>query len=282
MWSNFHMHSHYCDGKGTLADYVATAKEANMASIGFSSHAPVPFDCSWCMKAGKLGDYLDDAYALQQQADGIEIYTGLEVDYIPNVVSPLDFQNKLDYTVGSIHFIDALPDGRPWEIDGLHTLFLEGLEQIFRGDIREVIRRYYRYTRQMVQTARPDIVGHLDKIKIQNVDNKFYTEEDPWYVTAIEETIDAIAESGAIVEVNTRGLYQKKSATPYPSPWILERLHHLRIPVTLSSDAHMTRDITRDFEETAALLRDIGYTHLSVLNKRKWQPIPFDKHGLSA
>jgi histidinol-phosphatase (PHP family) len=276
------MHSHYCDGKGTLPEYVAAARAQGMPAIGFSSHAPVPFECVWCMQANRLEDYLTAVESLKKLTPDIELYKGLEVDFIPNIISPRDFAQRLDYTVGSVHFVDAFPDGRPWEIDGLHTLFLDGLHVIFNSDIRAVIRRYYELTRQMVKTSPPDVVGHLDKIKIQNIDNKFYSEDDEWYVDEIDRTIDAIAESGSIVEVNTRGLYQKKTTTPYPSPWILERLYSKRIPVTLSSDAHHMSDITNRFDEAAALLLDIGYKHLSILIKGKWQPVSFNAHGISA
>lgn len=282
MWVNFHMHSHYCDGKGTLPEYVAAARSLGMPAVGFSSHAPVPFDCVWCMKAARLEDYLGEVELLKQSTNDIELYKGLEVDFIPDIISPGEFASRLDYTVGSVHFVDAFADGRPWEIDGLHTLFMEGLDRIFKGDIRAVIKRYYALTRQMVQTAVPDVIGHLDKIKIQNPGNKFYSESDPWYVEEIDRTIDAISESGAIVEVNTRGLYQKKSTTPYPSPWILERLHAKRVPVTLSSDAHHPSDITNQFDETASLLLDVGFKHLTILLKGKWQPVSFHPHGINA
>ncbi|MEJ1241487.1 histidinol-phosphatase [Chryseolinea sp. T2] len=276
------MHNHYCDGKGTLPEYVAAARELGMPAMGFSSHAPVPFECVWCMKAGRLAEYLSEVDALKVSTKDIELYKGLEIDFIPGVISPRDFEQRLDYTIGSIHFVDVFPDGRPWEIDGLHTLFLDGLATIFNNDIHAVIRRYYELTRQMVQMSAPDVIGHLDKIKIQNIDNKFYSENDAWYADEIDRTIDVIAASGSIVEVNTRGLYQKKSTTPYPSPWILERLHARRVPITLSSDAHHMSDITNRFNEVAKLLLDIGFKQLNVLLKGKWQPVSFNAHGISA
>lgn len=282
MWTNFHMHSHYCDGKGTLPDYIAAAISEGMPAIGFSSHAPLPFDCLWCMKSEQLPDYLVEINLLKRTTSGIDLYTGLEVDFIPGVVSPRDYADQLDYTVGSIHFIDAFEDGRPWEIDGLHTLFLEGLEKIFRGDIRAVIRRYFELTREMVVNGTPDVVGHLDKIKIQNPANKLYSEDEAWYREEIENTLNVIANRGTIVEVNTRGLYQKKSTTAYPSPWILERLLAKRIPITLSSDAHHPSDITNQFDATASLLHDIGFRHISVLLNNQWQSKAFDSHGISA
>lgn len=282
MWVNYHMHSHFCDGKGALTEYAAAAQEMGMPAVGFSSHAPVPFDCVWCMKSERLTDYLNEIEALKKSSTGIEIYKGLEVDFIPGVISPADFASRLDYTIGSIHFVDAFANGRPWEIDGLHTLFLDGLDKIFHGDVRAAIRRYFELTRQMLVSGRPNVLGHLDKIKIQNIGNKFYDESDLWYLDEIERTLDVIVETEVIVEVNTRGLYQKKSPTPYPSPWILEKMHARRIPITLSSDAHHPADIANRFDQTASLLADIGYKELTILTGGRWRTIPFNSLGINA
>jgi histidinol-phosphatase (PHP family) len=280
MWANFHTHTSYCDGKTSVHDCVRQAQALNMASLGISSHAPLPFDCKWCMKRDGLSAYLKDIDDARREFTNIEIYKGLETDFIPGVISPADFRHQLDYTVGSVHFVDQLPDGRRWEIDGLHTFFLEGLEAIFQNDIQAAITRYQALTREMIQTARPDVVGHLDKIKIQNTGEKFYSESEAWYHRQIDHTLDVIAAAGVILEVNTRGIYQKKSATTYPGPWILELAFQKRIPVTLSSDAHHPDDLTNQFTEAATLLKDIGYRHLTILTNGSWQPLPFTPHGL--
>jgi len=280
MWTNFHMHSNYCDGKGELTDYVDEAKKLNMLSVGFSSHAPVPFPTKWCMKSDRLSDYLDSIEKIKASNTELQIYKGLEVDFIPDVTSPNLFKDKLDYTVGSIHFVEKLPDGRGWEIDGTHTLFLEGYSKIFNNDIRQAISRYFELTREMIVTACPSVVGHMDKIKIQNVDGKFFNETDAWYQDEVKKTIDVIHSSGAIVEVNTRGIYQKKSPTTYPSPWILELLHKKNIPVTISSDAHHRDDIINQFPETASLLKKIGFKTLTVLHDKTWRPFAFTEHGV--
>ncbi|HLZ17660.1 MAG TPA: histidinol-phosphatase, partial [Cyclobacteriaceae bacterium] len=220
MWLNFHTHSTYCDGKSSLEDLVSKAKSLSMKWLGFSSHAPLPFDCTWCMKSEKLKEYLNKIATLKS-GEGTEFYAGLEVDYIPGKIGPMDFP-ELDYTIGSIHFVESLPGGQGWEIDGPRAHFLEGLEIIFLNNIKNAVQRYLELTREMVTLSTPSIVGHLDKIKIQNADNKFFNEEDLWYREEIKMTLEAIARSGSIIEVNTRGLYQKKTQTPYPSPWVLE------------------------------------------------------------
>jgi histidinol-phosphatase (PHP family) len=90
-----------------------------------------------------------------------------------------------------------------------------------------------------------------------------------------------MADAGSILEVNTRGLYQKKSETPYPSPWILELALQKNIPVSLSSDAHHPDDLDNRFEETAALLFQIGYRKLSVFTEGRWKSLPFNSHGIT-
>lgn len=280
MWSNFHTHSHYCDGKGSPEDYVVKAKALDIKSLGFSSHAPLPFTCNWCMKTGRFGHYLSTVRSLQKTNTDLEIYAGLEIDFIPSVVSPKSFQHDLDYTIGSIHFVESIDRDRRWEIDGTHTHFLEGLEKIFNNDIRAAIIRYYELTREMIMHSAPDIVGHLDKIKIQNIGGKFFHEDDAWYRQEISKTLDVIEREGSIVEVNTRGIYQKKSTTTYPSPWIIEQMHRRNIPLTLSTDAHHPDDLINEFPESAQMLYHIGYRELMTLRGGQWKSYPFTADGL--
>ena len=85
------MHSTYCDGKSELMDYVDQARKLNMISIGFSSHAPVPFPTKWCMKAERFDDYLINIEKIKKLNSFIEIYKGLEVDFIPDVTHLISF-----------------------------------------------------------------------------------------------------------------------------------------------------------------------------------------------
>jgi histidinol-phosphatase (PHP family) len=280
MWFNFHTHSNFCDGKSTLNEHIQKAKELNLKSLGFSSHAPIPFDCKWCMKKEDFENYLQSIETIKRNTKEVELYTGLEVDYIPNLISPSDFSSKLDYTIGSIHFVDAFADGTHWEIDGLHTLFLEGLEKIFKNDFKAAFARYFELTREMVRNSPPTIVGHLDKMKIQNPQNKFFDEKENWYQREVKETIKAIKDSGAIIEVNTRGIYQKKTIDTYPSPWILELIHKENIPITLSSDAHQADDLINQFPATATLLNKIGFKKIHILYQGEWKPFTFNENGI--
>ncbi len=261
-------------------DYVLQAKSQNMISLGFSSHAPVPFPSKWCMKINNLSDYLLAIDVLKKEHKEIDVYKGMEIDFIPNVISPSDFKERLDYTIGYIHFVEKLPDGTPWEIEGIHSFFLEGYEKIFNSNIKDTISRYFELPRLMVTSSTPTIIGHIDKIKIQNMDGRFFNENDLWYQNEVIKTLDVIQQYGGIIEVNTRGLYQKKSTTPYPSPWMLNHILKKNIPVTISSDAHHPAALTNQFPETAFLLCQIGFKTLTILHEGKWKPYSFNTHGI--
>lgn len=280
MWTNYHTHTTFCDGKKSIAETIAAAIANKLHAVGFSSHAPLPFARPWCMKQDELGKYLSEIADARSRFDELQVFAGLEVDYIPRKLSATRFSNELDYTIGSVHFVDQFADGEYWEIDSTHLQFLKGFDQIFNSDIKSAVSRYYELTREMVRVAPPTIVGHLDKIKIQSQGVTMFDESAAWYRAAVLETLRVIRQSDAIVEVNTRGVYQKKTNHPYPSPWILTELNTMGIPVTLSSDAHHPDDLINGFTEAARLLLQAGFKKIRILSDGKWRDVGFDEHGI--
>lgn len=283
-WTNFHSHSHYCDGKHEIRAHIESAISRGFVAWGCSSHMPVPFPSHWNMPLNRFADYLGEVAALKAAyADQIQIYCGLEMDFIPGIAGSFNtpFQeNHLDYTIGSIHFVDAYEDGTPLEIDGPHIGFLKGLKKIFKGDAQAIVRRYFELTRQMIEEDKPDVLGHFDKIKMQSEEGVLFAESDSWYREEITRTLDVIEETGIITEVNTRGIYKKLVAETYPSRWVLEMMQARNLPIMLNSDSHHPDEIDGKFSETAAMLREIGFTHLNILWDDKWQAVPFSSAGL--
>ncbi|PSR55851.1 histidinol-phosphatase [Adhaeribacter arboris] len=283
-WTNYHSHCAYCDGSDAPAVYVEEAVNQGFTAYGFSSHAPLPFPTTWSMKMEKLPAYIAEVKALQSQyVSQIQIYAGLEVDFIPGLMGPKSKfiqAADLDYTVGSVHFVDTLPDGRHWEIDNKPAVFAEGWEQIFKKDTRAAVTRYFELTRQMVREQCPTLVGHLDKIKMQNTSTFYFAETEDWYQAEVVKTLREIAAAGVIVEVNTRGLYQNKTTEVYPGRWILAQMQQLNIPVTINSDAHKPSEIAGKFDYAAELLLETGYQQVQVLLDGEWQPVPLTSSGI--
>ncbi len=276
------MHSHYCDGEGELEEYVIKAIEKGMFAIGFSGHTPVPFDTDWAMKKENLSKYLEEINILKKKYDtDIQIYSGLEIDFIPNVIGANNYRDlDLDIIVGSVHYAGKFENGENCIIEYKEEIFIKGLELIFHNNIQELVKSYYRNIISMVNNDLPDIIGHLDVVKKFNSGNKYFDEKDRWHQKIVEEVIENIANTNCIVEINTRGYYKGTTKIFYPSRWIVERCFDHNIPITISSDAHNADDIDNGFNAAAELLLDVGYKYVDVFNKGKWSKAELKVDGL--
>lgn len=283
-WTNFHSHTHYCDGKGLAKDYIKEAIAAGMPAYGVSSHAPINFKTDWCIPDEKFEDYLIEVeQARHEHENEIEVYLGLEIDYIPGLAGRdkhILNGSKLDYYIGSIHFVDTYDDGTPWNIDHKKELFLDGVSKIFKGNFIKASERFYEISCQMLREDNPDIIGHLDKIKMYNNNNELFDETDIRYRNQVEQLLNQVKESGTIVEVNTRGYYRYGQESMYPSRWILEKIVDMDIPVMLNSDSHEPKEICSGFEEAARKLKEIGVPKLWSLSNGIWKGYDYDESGL--
>jgi histidinol-phosphatase (PHP family) len=276
--SNYHCHSRFDDGHEELEDYVRAALDKGLRTLGFAGHAPVPFPCSWTMPPPLLPEYLDTTRRLQRTyEDRIELLVGLEVDYIPEIMSCKSAQIQalnLDFTVGSVHFIGRLAGGELWTPDYTAEEFEQGVGDSYNGDYRKAVEEYYRRLTDMARTAPPDIIGHFDLVKKNNHGGKYFSEEAPWYRVAVATALDAVAASPCILEVNTGGIVRNTSRALYPSEWILVECFNREIPVMINSDAHRPEQLDGYYTEAASILREIGYRELTQLGRNGRRRVP--------
>jgi histidinol-phosphatase (PHP family) len=264
---NLHTHSRFCDGKEEPEAYVKQAIDLGFHTLGFSSHAPVPFENTFALKEEQMKDYFSTIVNLKEKfRDQIKLLLSLEIDYIPGITRDFrDFRKagNLDYTIGGVHLVREPGIDALWFIDGSkQETYDTGLQLLYKGNARIGVEAYYRQIMEMVATQRPNLVAHLDKIKMHNK-NRFFTEEESWYKDMVWKTLKFIAdESDCILEVNTRGLYKQRSDTYFPSPAVLEQIHHLKIPVTISTDAHHPDELSLYIPEATAMLKEIGFREL--------------------
>ncbi len=265
---NLHTHSRYCDGSGEPEEYVISAIEENMSLLGFSSHAPLPFRAEWSMEASDLPAYRNEIQRLRKRySDKISILLGLEIDYIPG--SPFTAVSRyhdlnLDYTIGSVHFAGRYAGGEAWGVDFHEEKFKRGLEEIYNGDFQRVVERYYELIGRMTAEEPYDIIGHLDYVKYNNRNERYFSEQAGWYKDALYGALKKIATSKKIVEVNTGGLARGTVDSLFPSEWIIHECKKLEIPVLVSSDAHSPLHLTSGFSEAIQALRNAGYKKITV------------------
>lgn len=266
---NLHTHTTFCDGKAEPEAFVSKAIEWGYHTLGFSGHAPVPFENKFAIREEHLQDYFDEVSRLIKKYQGqIRILRSLEIDYIPGITrnfSEFVALGKLHYTIGGVHLIrnKEKDDQGLWFIDGpRHETYDEGLQKLFAGNPRKGVEAYFNQLSEMIATQQPDIIAHIDKIKMHNK-NRYFSEEEAWYKDLVWKLLKYIAkETSCIIEVNTRGLYKKRSDTFFPGPAILEQIHQLNIPITISTDAHLPDELNGYYQEALDLVKDIGFKEL--------------------
>lgn len=278
---NHHSHTLYSDGLTTPEKYLEAAIEQGLHAYGFSDHAPIPMDNFGLMPMENLETYLSTVEQLKKQYEGkIQVYKSLEVDYIPGLIS-VDSEHiaqaKLDYTIGAVHYIDFLPNGEPWGFEGSPENFQFGIDTIFDGSARMAVERYFTLIREMVQLHCPDIVAHIERINQINKQECFFSRNENWYQEALQHTLNAISEAGAILEINTKGIVQNHELDVFPSRSTISYAHELKIPLHLSSDAHEPENITRHFEHGSQILQDLGCKNTLVLMGKNWEEAPLLK-----
>ncbi len=270
---SYHTHTTFCDGKNTAEEFVERAIDLGLSAVGFSSHAPLVQNEPWSMPLQSLKEYSAEVEGLKlKYRPKIQIYLSLEIDYIPEVTKSFKELKKeagLDYTIGSVHLVKAKSDSEYWFLDGPDTNYIHGIEVLFDGDAQKAVTAYYNQVIEMIETQKPDIVGHVDKVKMNNK-GRFFSENEKWYIDLLDETIKVIKNSGTIVEVNTRGIYKKKSDSFFPGLYFLRECKKYAVPVTISTDAHHVDELVSGFDIAVSLLKDIGFESVRVFVNGGW------------
>jgi histidinol-phosphatase (PHP family) len=279
MLTNHHTHSLYSDGNSHPEEYIKQAIDKGFDLLGFSEHSPLPFDSTFSFQHSKEDEYLTLIATLKSRySSRIQLALGMEIDYIPGVSEDFDAlinRYSLDYSIGSVHLVKERNQDSLWFIDGpVPEIYDSGLEEIFNGDIRKAVSAYYRQVNEMLQSQHFDILGHMDKIKMHNQD-RYFRENEAWYQALVKETLHLIREKNVIVEVNTRGIYKKRSATTYPGPEILKQICELQIPVMINSDAHQPHELIGAFSAGLEIIKEAGIRELVYYSGKGWSSYNF-------
>jgi histidinol-phosphatase (PHP family) len=277
-FGNYHTHTHHCDGKGAPWEFAEAAIRKGMPRLGFSGHNVVPFSTSWTMPAERLESYVEDVTSAREKYRGrLEVFLGIEADFIPGVASPAHPRIRdlrLDFVIGSVHFVGPRDGDHEWTVDGPKQELAAMLQDGFGGDRRRLVERYYDLLSSMSRDAAPDIIGHFDLIKKNNRDGSLFSEQAPWYGAAVRTALEAVRKAGAILEVNTGGMTRNTSGAFYPSAWILEEARRMGIPVVISADAHTPDHVDGMFAEAVEFVKKAGYRLQRQLTVDGWIDVP--------
>lgn len=273
--TNYHSHCSFCDGRAPLEEFVKEAIRQGFYSYGVSSHAPLPFPTQWTMEWEQMEAYLDEFNNLRQKyADEIELYVGLEIDYLNEESNPSVArftELPLDYRIGSVHLLyDAA--GEVVDIDCSPAVFKERVDRHFNGDVLRVIRMYFDRLFRMVELGGFDILGHADKMHYNASCYHPGLLDEPWYEALMKDYFSLVASRGYLVEINTKAY--DSLGTFYPNSRYWELMKEYQIKILVNSDAHYPERINAGRMEALRLLQAKGFATVAELHQGSWREVP--------
>lgn len=273
--TNYHSHCLYCDGRAGMEDFVRFALSYGFTSYGFSSHAPLPFSTAWTMEWDCMDDYLAEFRRLKEKYAGrIELYVGLEIDYLNEESNPSIARFRelpLDYRIGSVHLLYN-DRGEVVDIDVPADVFRQIVDREFGGDLERVVRLYYARLRRMLELGGFDIVGHADKMHYNAMCYRPGLLDEPWYDDLVRDYLAEIVRRGYQVEINTKAY--RSLGTFFPNERYFSYLHSLGVRVQVNSDSHYPELINSGRPEALDALRKAGYKTVMELYGGKWKEMP--------
>ncbi len=275
--TNYHSHCSFCDGKAPLEDFIREAIRQGFNSYGISSHAPLPFPTRWNMERTQMEAYLSECQRLKRAYAGqIELYIGLEIDYLNEETHPgIEYfcSLPLDYRIGSLHLLYN-PHGELVDVDVPADKFRILIEKEFQGNVQALVRQYYYSLTRMLERGGFDIIGHADKIhyNVSAYDPTILGQA--WYKELVCDFFHAASVKGYIVEINTKAF--EAFGIFYPSVHYFSLLHELEIPVVVNSDAHYPDRINSGRRAALTSLYQCGFREVMEIRQGKWTSVAID------
>ncbi len=248
MISDLHVHTNFCDGKNTPEEMVLSAIEKGVNRLGLVCHAKLPFDTDWTIKAENVEPFKAEINRLKgKYKDRIEVLCGTELDFFTDMDA-----RGFDFTIGSVHYFCV--GGKFYEIDCSEEKFAFAIKNAFNGDAYLAVENYFETLSGYAIKFNPDIIGHFDLVRKFNKGGKYFDENHPRYISAMEKAIDKLLPLGVPFEINTGAIARGYQDSPYPSLTAIETIRKRGGKFVLNSDSHNVDTIGYQFNEWKHLL----------------------------
>lgn len=273
--SNVHTHCTFCDGKNTPEEMVQAALALGFTGLGFSSHAPAPYDPT-CPGVADEAAYIAHIRALAAQYAGqIDIACGIEQD----AMAPVD-AGAYDYVIGSAHYLRPPGSSGPLSIDMDPQHLARLVQNWYGGNALAMVREYYAVLAASVAQTRPTIVGHFDLVTKFNRHTPLFDEDGTAYrdlaLQALDAVLDAVQGYGGMLEVNTGAMARGWRDAPYPAPFLLRHAAQRGARVILTSDSHSTQTLDYAFPAALRTICDAGFSRLCVYRGKAFPELPIE------
>ncbi len=259
-----HIHSSFSgDSSASPAAQVQAGLQKGLQALCFTEHYDADYPDSHVDFTLDTTPYLQSLAALQEAYPEIPLLAGVELGLQPHLVDLYkDYcqEYPFDFVIGSTHLVEGA--------DPYYPAFWES------RTVRSALEAYFSVTLENIRLHHCfDSYGHLDyMIRYIPKGSKAFSYLD--YTDLIDQCLRLLIQKGCALEVNTGG-YKAGLDAPNPSRDILLRYRQLGGELlTTGSDAHEPLYVGYCMDRAYALIRDCGFSYVTLYQKRKPQMLP--------
>ena len=231
--SDYHVHTHFCDGQSSVDEMVKRAIELKLNNVGIVCHSFVAFDSESCISLEKICEFLNEVEKAKVRYRGkINVFAGIELDYFSDKIQ----KNGFDFVISSSHYVKV---GEKYlSVDLSYEDQKKVVEENFDGDYYAFCEEYFSQVAHFADDYDGEIIGHFDLVAKFNQYNELFDENDQRYVKAWQKCADKLISVGAIFELNAGALSRGYRNDFYPSQRIVKYLLSKGGRFVYGSDAH--------------------------------------------
>jgi histidinol-phosphatase (PHP family) len=252
VFSDYHTHpqGHRVQrySQALLEPWAKSARRLGLKDIAFTDHDRY-----------HAGIDFGEVDRLREKYPDLQFRVGIELDNDP-VHSATGRKwvekhwDKLDFVLGSVHFLDRA--------DQMFDSVPDGAAQFEGRNIDAIYVDYFRRVRDVVGTGLVDCLAHLDLIKIHG------DRPTADVASLIDETLESIRARDLAIELSTAG-WRKPVNELYPSDPLIELAMEKEIPFTTASDAHSHAQLGENFSRLAHKISDLGIRQICIFEKHR-------------
>jgi len=265
----------FCEhAQATLREMLEAAVAAGYTVFGVSEHAPrsqerfvYPGEREKGFDVKRLGEdfeaYAETVFRLAEEfEDRLTVLRGFEAEVVPaetyrDQMLALRKLYGFDYMVGSVHYVCQI------SIDFSSEEHERAAQAA--GGYEASAKRYYDDVAAMIEALRPEVVGHLDLIKLYASDPTVL--DAPSVRQAAGRALEAAREYRAILDLNTAG-YRKGLGEPYPAPWLVRRAAEMGVGFCFGDDSHSPAQVGSGLDDARAYLRANDVREITTLDRQ--------------
>jgi len=257
LFSDYHTHpqGHRVQSytQALLQPWADSARRLGLLDIAFTDHDRY-----------HAGIDFDEIERLRDRNPDLQIRAGIELDNDP-VHSAAGRKwierhwDKLDFVLGSIHFLDR--------DDQMFDSVPDGAAQFEGRNINAIYANYFSRVREIAATELIDCLAHLDLVKIHG------HRPTADIASLANETLDFIRDHDVAIELSTAG-WRKPVNEAYPGDQIVKLAIEKGIPFTTASDAHSHAQLGDKFPALAQRMVSFGIQQVCGFEKHKRTQFP--------